>query len=178
MKILKKILLGFFIIIGLLLVAGLFMKKDFKVAREITINKSKQEVFNYLKILKNEEFYSTWTKKDPKAIITYSGTDGAVGSISTWAGNSEVGEGEQEIKKIDEGNQIDMELRFKKPMEGVAHSYFTTVAIDSTQTKVTWGMDGEDKYPFNIMQLFMSYDTMIGTEFDAGLKNLKTVLEK
>lgn len=178
MKIIKKIILVLVLLLALLLIAGLFMKKDYMVERDIIIKKPNQVVFDYIKILKNQENYSTWTKKDPNVINTYVGTDGTVGAISTWAGNKEVGKGEQEIKKITEGKRVDVELRFKEPFEGNANAYFTTEAIDSTQTKVKWGITGTDKYPMNVMQLFFNYDTMMGTEFEAGLKNLKTVLEK
>jgi len=178
MKIIKKILLGIVLIIALLLVAGLFMRKDYMVERDIVIKKPNQVVFDYVKILKNQQNYSTWTNSDPNTKITYTGTDGTVGAVSAWSGNKDVGKGEQEIKKITEGQRIDVELRFIEPFEGRADAYFITEAIDSTQTKIKWGIKGEDKYPMNIMQLFINYDDMMGTQFEAGLKNLKTVLEK
>jgi hypothetical protein len=177
MKIVKKILLALLILIAIPLIAALFMKKDYAVEREITVNKPVSEIFEYLKYLKNQKEFSTWTNKDPKSIITYKGVDGTIGAISTWDGNKQVGKGEQEIKKIDSLKRIDVELRFIKPFEGVANAYFTTEAIDSTSTKVKWGINGRDEYPLNFMQVFINYDTMMGTEFEAGLKNLKTVLE-
>ena len=51
MKILKKILLGIVILFTILFVAALFINKEYSVEREVTINKSKQEVFDYVKIL-------------------------------------------------------------------------------------------------------------------------------
>ena len=39
-----------------------------------------------------------------------------------------MGQGEQEIVKIEEGNRIDYALRFKKPMEDNATSYMATEA--------------------------------------------------
>ena len=46
------------------------------------------------------------------------GTDGTPGFVSAWNSTSnEVGEGEQEIKKITEGERVDTELRFKRPFE-------------------------------------------------------------
>ena len=38
--------------------------------------------------------------------------------------------------------------------------------------------DGKMNYPMNLMLLFMNMDKMIGKDFESGLKNLKTILEK
>jgi uncharacterized protein YndB with AHSA1/START domain len=175
---LKKIVLVLLILIAIPFIAALFIKKEYAVKREIIINKPNDKVFEFLKFFKNQEKYSTWTNKDPNSTIKYMGVDGQVGAVSAWDGNNEVGKGEQEIKKIEEGKRIDVELRFKEPFEAHANAYFTTQSIDSSRTKVVWGINGEDKYPYNIIQVFINYDTMMGSEFEAGLKNLKRVLEK
>ena len=84
MKILKKVLAALGILIALILIAALFMKKDYSLEREITINKPRQEVFNYVKYLKNQNYFSTWNMVDPKMKQTFTGTDGALGFISAW----------------------------------------------------------------------------------------------
>ena len=147
--------------------------------REITINKPKQAVFEYVKLIKNQNDYSVWNKKDPNSKMEYAGTDGTVGFISSWDSQmKEVGKGEQEIKKITEGKRIDMELRFKKPFEATDYAYLTTEMTDSTHTKVTWGFNGKMPYPMNFMCLFMNMDKMLGPDLQTGLDNLKGILEK
>ncbi len=178
MKILKRIFIGILALIALVLIVALFVKKEYTIEREVTIAKPKQEVFDYIKLLKNQANYSVWVKKDPNAKMEYKGTDGTVGFVSSWDGNSDVGKGEQEIKKITEGERIDLGLHFIEPMEGVADAYFATTAIDSSQTKVKWSFHNKVKYPFNIICLFMDMDKMIGNDLAGGLTNLKTVLEK
>ena len=69
-------------IIALFLIVALFVKKDYAVEREIIINKPKQVVFDYVKILKNQDAYSVWNMKDLAAKKTYTGTDGTVGFIA------------------------------------------------------------------------------------------------
>jgi hypothetical protein len=49
MKIVKKILIVLAIIIAIPLIIALFVKKDYAVQREVTIDKPKQEVFDYIK---------------------------------------------------------------------------------------------------------------------------------
>jgi uncharacterized protein YndB with AHSA1/START domain len=178
MKILKTILIAVGILIAIPLIVSLFVKKDYEVEREITIDKPKEEVFDYVKLLKNQDNYSKWATMDPDMKKTYSGTDGTVGFVSAWdSDNKDVGKGEQEIKKITEGERIDFELRFFEPFESTEPAYMTTESISENQTKVKWGFNGHMDYPMNIMMLFMDFETMIGDDLDTGLKNLKSVLE-
>ena len=55
MTILITILLVITGIIALLLIMALFMKKEHYVKREIIINAPRQKVFDYLKLLKNQD---------------------------------------------------------------------------------------------------------------------------
>lgn len=178
MKILKRI---FFVLIGLLvivLIAGLFIKKDFGTQKEVVISKPKQDVFNYIRSLKNQNNYGVWAKRDPNIKQEYRGTDGTEGFVSAWEGNSDVGKGEQRIVKITEGKRMDFELHFIKPFESYSPAWIETEEVSPTQTKVKWGMSGKMTYPFNVMKVFMNMDEMIGTDLQGGLDNLKTVLEK
>lgn len=179
MKIIKKILLFIVLLIALVLIAALFIKKDYTVVREVIINKQKQEVFNYIKSLKNQDNYSKWAKMDVNAKKEYSGTDGTVGFVSAWdSQNDHVGKGSQTIKKITEGERIDIDLKFLKPFESNALAYMTTDSVAANQTKVKWGFEGSMPYPMNIMKLVMNMEKMIGDDLQTGLDNLKTVLEK
>lgn len=178
MKIFKRILIGIVALVTVVLITALFVEKDYSVEREIVINKPTPEVFAYVKQIKNQDHFSKWNMADPSMKKTYKGTDAAVGFIYAWEGNDEVGKGEQEIRKIDDGKRIDMELRFLEPMEATANAYISTDAINATQTKVKWGMNSSMPYPFNIMRLFISIEDMLGKDLDTGLGNLKANLEK
>lgn len=179
MKILRKILIGLAIIIALPLIVALFVKKDYVVQREVRINKPKQEVFDYVKYLKNQDNYSKWNNIDPNMKKSYRGTDGTVGFVARWeSDNDEVGWGEQEIKKITEGERIDFELRFIKPLEATEPAFMTTESVANNQTKVSWGFSGHMSYPMNLMLLFMDMEKMIGDDLETGLEKLKTELEK
>jgi hypothetical protein len=178
MKIVKKILIALAIIIAIPLVIAIFTKKDYAVEREITINTPKPEVFEYIKYLKNQDNYSKWALMDPAMKKEYKGTDGTVGFVSAWdSDNKDVGKGEQEIKNIKEGEKIDFELRFLKPMEDNANAAMETEAVTETQTKVKWGFNGKMPYPFNFMLLVMDMDEMLGKDLETGLQNLKVILE-
>ena len=179
MKILKKILIALVSIVALALIIALFIKKEYAVEREIVINKPRMEVFGYLKLLKNQDHFSVWATMDPNMIKEYKGTDGTIGFVSTWDSKEKnVGKGEQEIKKITEGERLDFELRFIKPFEATDNAYMITETINETQTKVKWGFNGKMNYPMNMMLLCMDMDKMLGNDLQTGLNNLKNVLEK
>ena len=177
MKILKKMLLVLGIIIALPFVLALFIKKDYALEREIAINKPKQEVYDYIKFLKNQDYYSTWTMMDPAMQKSYRGTDGAVGFVSSWKSKM-MGDGEQEIVQLVEGERLDTELRFGGMFPSVSPARMSVESISETQTKVKWAMSGRMAYPMNFMRIFMSMDKMIGTEYEKSLVNLKGILEK
>lgn len=110
---------------------------------------------------------------------TFTGVDGTVGAISAWeSSDKNVGVGEQEIKKIIEGERIDFELRFKVPFESTDHAYFTTEAISLRETRVKWGFNGKMPYPMNLMLPFMGMEDVLGKDLLAGLNSLKVILEK
>lgn len=179
MKILKKILLFIGIFIGLVMVATIFVKREYSVEREIVINKPKQQVFDYVKFLKNQNNYSKWATMDPKMKKEYTGTDGTVGFISAWdSEDDQLGRGEQEISKIIEGERIDFQLRFYEPMASVSPAYMTTDSISATQTKVKWGMSGTMAYPTNVVLMFMDVSEILGRDLTTGLTALKSTLEK
>lgn len=179
MKILKYIGLGIVGIIALILIIAAFTKKEYAVEREITINKPKMEVFEYVKLLKNQDNFSVWAMMDPNMKKEFRGTDGTVGAVSAWDSEVDnVGKGEQEIKKITEGERIDTELRFMKPFEATDNAYFAFASVDSTQTNVKWGFNGKMNYPMNFLLLCMDMDGMLGKDLAKGLENLKAVMEK
>lgn len=180
MKIVLIILAVISSIIVLFLIIALFIKKDYSVEREIIINKSKQEVFDFIKFLKNQDKYSKWATMDPNMKQEFKGTDGVVGFVSAWESDKkDVGKGEQKITKIIEGERVETEIHFIKPMEGIANVYMTTESNSiSNQTKVKWGFNSRMNYPMNIMLLFMDMEDMIGKDFSIGLTNLKNILEK
>lgn len=179
MRILKKILIVVGILIAIPLIVALFVKKEYAVEKEIVINKPKTEVFEYIKLLKNQDNFSKWATIDPNMKKSYKGTDGTVGFVSHWeSDNEEVGWGEQEIKKITEGERIDFELRFIKPFEATEPAFMSTETVSENQTKVKWGFSGYMDYPMNLMLLFMDFEKMIGDDLQTGLTKLKSEFEK
>ena len=178
MKIFKIILLLIVSIIGVLLIAAMFIKKDYTVKREIVINKPKETVFAYVKQLKNHNNFNKWMLADPAAKKSYAGADGTTGFTMAWDSEiKQLGKGEQQIARIDEGNEIDYQLRFKEPFEGDADASIVTAPVSPNQTKVTWGFNSSMQYPLNAVMIFMDIPGMLGKDLDTSLLSLKSIIE-
>lgn len=175
MKIVKRILIIIAILIAVPLIAALFIQKEFTVTREITISKPKQAVFDYLRLLKNQDNYNKWVLEDPNVKKEYRGNDGTVGFVEAWE-SEKVGKGEQTIRKITDGERIDYDIHFIKPMEGQANTSLATESLSPTETKVKWVFNGSMHYPMNVMRPFV--DKMLGGDLQESLNNLKKQVEK
>ncbi len=176
MNIIITILLVLVGIIGLLLITGLFTKRQHHVKQEIIINAPRQKVFDYLKHIKNQDEWNKNAKGDPNKKEEFKGTDGTVGFSIAWKGNKNVGEGEKEIMNIIEGERIETEIRFEKPMKFKASLIIETESFSENQTQVNLSHEGIMKYPKNIM--IPMFEKMFAKQMEISLSNLKNVLEK
>lgn len=171
MNLLKKILLVLLGVVILVLIIAAFLPKTFKSERSIVINRPQQEVFDYVKYIKNQDNYGKWNLMDSEMQKSYEGTDGTVGFKYTWDGKK-VGKGSQTIVSITEGQEIETSLDFG--FGDPATSHMIVEPVSESETKVTWGISGKSPWPMNIMGLV--YD--MGGDFEEGLTNLKNLLEK
>lgn len=169
------ILAGIFILYFLLSIVA---PKNYHVSRSIEINKPLPDVFDFIKYVKNQDYWSPWDHKDPDMKKEYLGEDGEVGFVSSWKGNKQVGEGEQEITAIYVNDRMESKLRFLKPWKSESDAYIKVEEISAGSTKVTWGFSGINKPPGNVFMLFFNMDKAIGKDFEEGLVALKKHLEE
>ena len=173
------IVLIIMVIVALILIIPLFTRKDYAIERSVTISKPKQDVFNYIRYLKNQDNYSKWATMDPAMKKEYRGTDGTAGFWYAWDSDKKnVGKGEQEIIKVNEGDSVEYKIHFIKPFEGLADSVMSTTAVADSQTQVKWAFKSKMKYPMNIMLLVMNIEKMVGDDLQIGLDNLKALQER
>ncbi|HBR56369.1 MAG TPA: polyketide cyclase [Blastocatellia bacterium] len=179
---LKKILVGLVAVVLIVVAAFtvlIFSVDDsFSVEREVTINRPRAEVFAYLRLIKNQSVWGPWFKKEPTMKQEFRGTDGEVGFVAYWNGTTDdVGEGEQEITRIVDGERVETQLRFIRPFTSKADAYLVTEDAGEGNTKVRWGFTSSMPRPMNLLLLFMDMDKEIGKDYEEGLANLKLILE-
>lgn len=174
----KKTVYGLVIFMAIFLIVVAFLPKRYYVERSVQITESKQTVFEYVRILENQQNFAVWQAMDPNVVMKYTGKSGEVGSVYTWDSQMEdVGAGEQELISVDSLNRLEWQLRFKRPFEATDMAFMTTAEKDGI-TKVVWGFEGQMDYPSNILLLFMDFDQMLGPQLQTGLDNLKIILEE
>jgi hypothetical protein len=165
------------VLILLFLVLPLFIPRPYTVEKQVLIERSNISVFDYVKLLGNQDRYNKWVMMDPNVKRTSKGVDGTVGFITYWDSQvKNVGKGEQEITHLDQGTKIDSTVRFEKPFKNTALVTMTTIPVTAGQTRLVWRMDGQNKYPMNLMNLIIP--GMLGKDMAESLGNLKSVLEK
>ncbi|MCB9332540.1 MAG: SRPBCC family protein [Lewinellaceae bacterium] len=175
MKILKILLYLLLGLAGLLVLLGLFARKDYHIERSIEIDAPKALIYDHVRFFKNFETWSPWAKLDPAMKTTITGTDGAPGATYSWKGNDDVGAGQQVITGMT-ADRIDMEVRFTEPFESTSPTYLI-FEPNEAKTKVTWAFDMHVAFPWNGLAMFTDMDAAVGKDYTQGLENMKAVCE-
>jgi hypothetical protein len=108
---------------------------------------------------------------------TYEGSERGKGAVYAWEGNKNVGSGRMEILEATTPSKILIKLDFFKPFEGHNTAEFT-MSPQGNATNINWVMQGPAPFVSKVMQVFVSFDRMIGKDFEACLANLKRLVEK
>ena len=147
------------------------------VERAARVKASPEEIFPLISDFHRWTSWSPYEKRDPAMKRTYSGAPQGKGAVYEWEGNSEVGQGRMEITDTADPSRVTIKLDFIKPIEGHNVAEFALAPQGGT-TNVTWSMDGPSPYLGKLIGVFVNMDRMIGTDFEAGLANLKAIAEK
>jgi hypothetical protein len=175
--ILKRVLIGFVAAIAVFAAVVALQPGEFKVARTASIAAPAPAVFTQVNDLHRWEAWSPWAKIDPTMKQTYEGAASGMGAICSWAGNKEVGEGRMTVTESRPSDLIRLKLEFFKPMEGTSMAEFA-FKPEGTQTSVTWSMSGQKNFISKAVCMFMDMDKMLGGQFEKGLTQLKSVVER
>lgn len=174
---LKKIAIVLVVLVAGVLLFAATKPDTFRVERSTTIKAPPEKIFPLLSDFRAWPAWSPWEKKDPAMKRTFGGADKGKGAVYAWEGNSEVGKGRMEIIESSAPSRLVIKLDFIEPFEGHNTATFTLDGKGDS-TNVTWVMDGPASFITKVMQVFCDMDKMIGTDFEAGLANLKAAAEK
>jgi len=178
MNIVLIILLIIVALVVILMIAAAFAPDSFTIERDIVINKPKQQVFDFVRLMKNQTRYNKWVMQDPNQRMDYRGTDGTVGCVCAWESESkQSGKGEQEISNIVDGKNVDYDVRFEKPFRNTSHMQIATDAVSANQTKVTWTFGGKLTFGMKMLHMVLNLKNVLAKDVQTSLGNLKNVLE-
>ena len=173
----KKIGIAIVVLIVAVLAYSATKPDTFTIQRTATINAPPDRIFPFINDLHSFGSWSPYEKRDPQMKRTYSGPPFGQGAVYAWDGNSDVGQGTMEIVQSTPPSEVRLKLDFIRPFEGHNTAVFTLVPQGSSSTNVTWAMHGESPYISKVLSTFINFDKMIGSDFETGLTNLKTLAE-
>ncbi|EDM44882.1 hypothetical protein SCB49_02139 [unidentified eubacterium SCB49] len=182
-----KLLKYFFFLILIIVIGGAiyFGTQDgtYDVAESKIINAPTALVFNNVNDFKNWQSWGPWMKSDPYMKITYAEkTSGEGGSYSWTSDIIEVGNGSMTSLKVIPNKEIEQSITFNTPIgdskSDVTWSFEPTE--NPAQTKVTWGMKGEQSLLEKVFMSLSDEDLESGIQvmFQEGLTNLEAALAK
>jgi carbon monoxide dehydrogenase subunit G len=177
LKLLKTILLVLILLVVAILAYAATRPGTLHVQRTASIKAPPEKIFPLINDFHSWSAWSPYEKRDPAMKRTYGGAPKGNGAVYEWEGNSNVGQGRMEITNATPSSNVTIKLDFLKPLEGHDIAVFALEPKGET-TDVTWSMDGPNPYIGKVIGIFLNMDDMVGSDFAAGLANLKNIAEK
>ena len=174
MTALKNVLLSLAGLIVVLLMVGFFLPSEYRVARSIEVDAPPSDVYAHVVDLKRWQAWGVWFKRDPNMQVDYSGPEKAIGMKSIWESETQ-GNGEMEITQLQYNKEVVYDLYFPD-MDMRSEGRFM-ISETKQGSLIEWSDSGDvGSNPVNrYFVLFL--DGMLGPDFEAGLSNLKTIVE-
>lgn len=174
MKALRIVLITILALVAIFLIIPLFMSSSYNISRSIIIEKPVDFVYRKAADYSIRKQWDPWVEMDANAENSFKVTDGFVGSVWTWKGDT-VGSGSMTIVSVEPGKSIASKLVFTAPWESESMVYWKFTGLDSLRTNVVWSNTGELSYLMRYMGSGM--DAMLGPQFARGLNNFKSLIE-
>ena len=171
MKTLKKIGIVLLAIILLLVILGLFViSPNTHVSQERTFDVPKAYAFNLMNNMKNVPLYNTWVIEDPEMELTFSDNSIGHGANYMWSSPTS-GSGKIVFNKVVDQDSIIAAMIFEGMGESTIKYVFEEV---KGKTKMTWMMDTNLGFPYNLMKWIMKYQ--IKSSYDKSFDKIDKIL--
>lgn len=172
---LKKILIAFVSLLGLMLVVGLVLPTTYRVERSLLILAPSEAVYAHVASPRRWREWAAWSEtRQPGGTWTFGGPEEGVGSVRSWSGEG-VGRGTLSLSEVN-------------PVTGVAYQAslddgrvtargHLSFAPEETGTRVTWVEEGRLGGGPLRGYLVPFVRARLGGGFEEGLARLKRVAE-
>jgi hypothetical protein len=164
------------VMIGAVLAYASTLPDRFQVQRSLSIRAAPDKIFPLINDLHAFNTWNPFDKKDPDIKGSYSGPASGTGAIYAFESGI-AGTGSLEILGAAAPSKVTMRLLMTKP---IAADNRVTFTIEPTNdaTRVTWTMEGGVPLVGKLIHLVINMDKMVGNDFEAGLAELKTLVER
>jgi hypothetical protein len=172
---LKKVLIGVGAVVLLFVVVVATRPGPFHIERSVVMAAPPASAFAQVNDFHAWAAWSPYEKLDAQLTKTYGGAPSGAGATYAWSGDK-AGQGTMTLQASEPPSRIVIKLEFTRPMTATNTATFTFAKV-AEGTKVTWAMEGVNGFAGKAFSLFVDMDTMIGKDFEAGLVNMKGLLE-
>lgn len=175
MWIIKRIV-QILVVLAIVFVVGAYLlPREVEVSRTASMSAPAEKIFPYVNSMQASSEWSPWLGLDPEMKVAFSGPEEGVGNMLEWTSeHPNVGNGSQVITASVQNERVETALDFG-PM-GTADAFFDLVKAGEG-TDVTWGFKTD--LGMNPMARWMGLmmDSWVGKDYEAGLANIKTLVE-
>lgn len=171
MKRIRKIVVGFLLLLLLLSAVAYLLPRQQHIERSRVIASPAEKIWPWVVAPRQWNAWSPWYARDPQMQITYHGPDSGVGAGWHWHSRRE-GSGSMQFQSAQPHHQLQYAITFDGM--GTSTGYFTFTPVGQA-TRVTWVLNSELGYnPLN-RWFGLALDTLVGRDFETGLANLERV---
>ena len=144
--------------------------------RSITINAPPERVFALIDDLHIWKDWNRDDQEDSTVTRVYGSPASGAGASCDWDSRGRAGKGRMSITESQPSEHVAVKVDLVKPFESHNLNMFSLTS-SGNGTVVTLSWQGQNLYFMKVMSLFASMDKMIGTHFESGLQNLKSLAE-
>jgi uncharacterized protein YndB with AHSA1/START domain len=162
---------------GIAAYAAITQPDTFRVTRSLDMAAPPEKIYSVLSDFRRSGEWSPYEKLDPDMKRTFSGAAAGKGAVYEWDGDSNAGAGRMEIAEAVPAQSVTLRLDFRRPFEATNTVEYKLLPKGDT-TQVSWDMHGPMPFISKVICVFVDFDRMIGKDFEAGLANLKALVEK
>ncbi|HTF20554.1 MAG TPA: SRPBCC family protein [Chryseolinea sp.] len=142
--------------------------------RSIVIEAPDSVIFPYLSHYRKLSAWWPWPKMDAELKQKYEGVDGTLGSKVIWNG-TKAGNGSMVLEELVQNKNV-KSLMTIAGQKQTAISEFS-LEPEGTGTRVTWTYNGVNDGVMGKTK-WVVMGTLLGSQYDLGLKNLKKIIEE
>ncbi|WP_096697530.1 SRPBCC family protein [Polaromonas sp. AER18D-145] len=166
------------VVLAIAVVAAIASQRPdtFRVSRSASIAAPAEKIFPLVNDVRAFNTWNPYALKAPEMKGGYSGPFIGPGAHYDFE-SRKAGSGSCEIVQASAPSQLKMRLVMTAPFK--ADNLITFSIVPQGQTaQVTWAMEGPAPFVSRFMGVIFNMDKMIGTDFEAGLANLKARAEQ
>jgi uncharacterized protein YndB with AHSA1/START domain len=175
MRLIRNIVLALILLVIVLVAIAFALPRKYEVVRSIDITAPAEKVFEQINDPRNWAKWTVWNQRDPAMKMDYSGAPSGTGAKWVWQSKSE-GKGEMEFT----GSEAPKLLAYKLYFPDFDSRSGGQLVLEpaGNGTRLTWSNSGDLGNNPIMRWMGLAMNKMVGSDFDAGLKNLKALVEK